>query len=101
MLLLLRQSRGRRVQSRFLGALCNCETRLNCIVYPPPPADRMLDMGFSDDVKKVVDAIPSLSAFARGESVEKTVQTLLFSATLPDWVKVCVLVRRISQCLSV
>ena len=52
-------------------------------------ADRMLDMGFSDDVAKVVDALPSLAAYARGDTKEKAVQTLLFSATLPDWIKVC------------
>lgn len=35
-------------------------------------ADRMLDMGFIDDVEKILKAIP------------KTRQTLLFSATMPD-----------------
>jgi hypothetical protein len=52
-------------------------------------ADRMLDMGFQDDVQKIVDAVPSLAAFSKGESKTKDVQTLLFSATLPAWIKVC------------
>lgn len=35
-------------------------------------ADRMLDMGFSDDIMKIVDCLP------------KKRQTILFSATMPD-----------------
>ena len=50
-------------------------------------ADRMLDMGFQEDVQKVVDCLPSLGAFSRKERTDKDVQTLLFSATIPAWVK--------------
>lgn len=39
--------------------------------------DEMLNMGFVDDVEKILNANPDKSA----------VQTLLFSATLPPWVK--------------
>ena len=41
-------------------------------------ADQMLDMGFEEEIQKVVDAIPRTG--------ERTLQTLLFSATLPSWV---------------
>ncbi len=36
-----------------------------------------------------VDAVPSLAEYSRGTATEKTVQTLLFSATLPAWIQVC------------
>jgi ATP-dependent RNA helicase RhlE len=38
-------------------------------------ADRMLDMGFSDDINKIIGAIPAKR------------QTLLFSATMPDKIR--------------
>ena len=44
-------------------------------------ADRMLDMGFWPDVRRIVASIPS-----RHGSEESNRQTLLFSATIPDWV---------------
>jgi superfamily II DNA/RNA helicase len=61
-------------------------------------ADRMLDMGFAEDVQKIIDAIPAMRTFsgadggaaggagaaARGA---KGVQTVLFSATIPPWVR--------------
>ena len=45
-------------------------------------ADRMLDMGFWPDVRRIVAALPG------GKKPEGTTQrqTLLFSATIPDWV---------------
>lgn len=43
--------------------------------------DRMLDMGFSADVEKILSSL---------YEAENKPQTLLFSATLPDWVnKIC------------
>ena len=42
-------------------------------------ADRMLDMGFWPDVRRIVAALPASREEARR-------QTLLFSATIPDWV---------------
>ena len=42
-------------------------------------ADRMLDMGFWPDVRRIVAALPASRETARR-------QTLLFSATIPDWV---------------
>ncbi|MFL5746376.1 MAG: DEAD/DEAH box helicase [Niastella sp.] len=44
-------------------------------------ADRMLDMGFSDDINKIINAIPAKR------------QTLMFSATMPD--KIRLLARKI------
>jgi len=46
-------------------------------------ADRMLDMGFQDDINKIINALPAKR------------QTLLFSATMPD--KIRQLARRILQ----
>lgn len=40
-------------------------------------ADEMLNMGFVDDVEKILGCVEDVSL----------VQTLLFSATMPDWVK--------------
>lgn len=40
-------------------------------------ADEMLNMGFVDDVERILGHVEDVS----------TVQTLLFSATMPDWVK--------------
>lgn len=47
-------------------------------------ADQMLDMGFKDEMDKVFDAI-NRGREASGNST--ALQTLLFSATLPAWVK--------------
>ncbi len=44
-------------------------------------ADRMLDMGFWPDVRRIVSALPE-----RPESEGCRRQTLLLSATIPDWV---------------
>ena len=41
-------------------------------------ADQMLDMGFQEEIQKVVDAIHNVPG--------RELQTLLFSATLPSWV---------------
>ncbi len=43
-------------------------------------ADRMLDMGFWPDVRRIVASLPDLKAEGRQR------QTLLFSATIPDFV---------------
>ena len=40
-------------------------------------ADTMLDMGFDEQVEVILDAIPA--------ERKPTIQTLLFSATIPDW----------------
>lgn len=48
-------------------------SRVSCFVLDE--ADRMLDMGFSDDIMKIVSHLPSQR------------QTLLFSATMPDGIK--------------
>lgn len=51
-------------------------------------ADRMLDMGFSEDVEKVVDyAIKSGGEVTSTRIVPDRIQVLLFSATIPSWVK--------------
>ena len=42
-------------------------------------ADRMMDMGFWPDVRKIVSGLPS-----RGTSLGRLRQTLLFSATMPE-----------------
>jgi ATP-dependent RNA helicase DDX21 len=47
----------------------------------------MLDMGFADDVQKVLDAIPAMKSFKEKKSEKKAVQTIMFSATVPAWVK--------------
>ena len=51
-------------------------------------ADRMLDMGFSEDVEKVVDyAIKSGGETTSPRIVPDRIQVLLFSATIPSWVR--------------
>lgn len=45
-------------------------------------ADRMLDMGFQPDIDKIFNAY-----YNKEESSNKNAQILLFSATIPDWVK--------------
>lgn len=41
-------------------------------------ADEMLDMGFSDDIEKILRSVPKTT---------QKYQVLLFSATIPPWVK--------------
>ena len=52
-------------------------------------ADRMLDMGFNEDVERVVDyAIKSGGEVTSSTRiVPDRIQVLLFSATIPSWVK--------------
>ena len=51
-------------------------------------ADRMLDMGFNEDVEKVVDyAIKSGGEVTGPRIVPDRIQVLLFSATIPSWVR--------------
>lgn len=51
-------------------------------------ADRMLDMGFSEDVQRIMEAIPAMKAFKEsGGHGKKGLQTILFSATVPTWVR--------------
>ena len=47
-------------------------------------ADRMLDMGFSDDIEKVIEELYSQQE--THDVKEKKFQTVLFSATIPRWV---------------
>jgi ATP-dependent RNA helicase DDX21 len=55
--------------------------------------DEMLNMGFVDDVEKILNAgnnstsSSSGAAGAEGEEKKPLLQTLLFSATMPAWVK--------------
>ncbi|RYY35466.1 DEAD/DEAH box helicase, partial [archaeon] len=49
-------------------------------------ADRMLDMGFAEDVQKILDAVPGMRDFVERKTTEKQIQTVLFSATIPSWV---------------
>ncbi len=58
---------------RLLDLMQQGVVRLNTVeVFVLDEADRMLDMGFIHDVKKIIAALPSKR------------QTLLFSATMPD-----------------
>ena len=51
-------------------------------------ADRMLDMGFSEDVEKVVDyCVKSGGETSGTRLVPDRIQVLLFSATIPSWVR--------------
>jgi ATP-dependent RNA helicase RhlE len=48
-------------------------------------ADRMMDMGFWPDVRRIITALPGGAAAAPSSPQSKAVrQTLLFSATIPD-----------------
>lgn len=47
-------------------------------------ADRMLDMGFSEDIEKVIEELYSQQD--THDVKEKKFQTVLFSATIPRWV---------------
>jgi ATP-dependent RNA helicase DDX21 len=52
-------------------------------------ADRMLDMGFKDDVEKILDAVPGMSQAPNAPQLpegQMKPQTVLFSATVPEWV---------------
>jgi ATP-dependent RNA helicase DDX21 len=51
-------------------------------------ADQMLDMGFTDEISSIFDALnePSASGVADSSLSSKTKQVLLFSATMPKWV---------------
>lgn len=46
-------------------------------------ADKMLEMGFKEEIEKILAAV----GFNENEEKGKHPQTLLFSATVPDWVK--------------
>lgn len=50
-------------------------------------ADQMLDMGFKDEMQKVFDGITDARENGRNADQLPRLQTLLFSATLPSWVK--------------
>ena len=65
-----------RLLDHMRGDVPNFE-RLGALVLDE--ADRMLDMGFWPDVRKIVSALPS-----RGTSLGRLRQTLLFSATMPE-----------------
>jgi len=54
---------------------------LQCIILDE--ADRMLDMGFQEDVEKIFEYIHG----TKGEAKADSPQCLLFSATFPIWVK--------------
>lgn len=52
-------------------------------------ADQMLDMGFADDMETILENVPAFSSIkSGGKKTDTSVQTLLFSATIPSWVKV-------------
>ena len=51
-------------------------------------ADRMLDMGFNEDVEKVVDyCVKSGGEVSGARKLPDRIQVLLFSATIPAWVR--------------
>ena len=54
---------------------------LQCVVLDE--ADRMLDLGFQDDVEKIFEYMHS----KKDEAIKNVPQCLLFSATFPSWVK--------------
>eukprot|EP01025_Chloroclados_australasicus_P026650 TRINITY_DN2646_c0_g1_i2.p1 TRINITY_DN2646_c0_g1~~TRINITY_DN2646_c0_g1_i2.p1 ORF type:complete len:470 (+),score=53.79 TRINITY_DN2646_c0_g1_i2:761-2170(+) len=62
---------------RTIDLLERRELRLHNIRYSIlDEADMMLDMGFQDDVERIIKECPSVGR-----------QTLLFSATMPQWIK--------------
>lgn len=65
-----------RLLDHMRGAAPNFK-RLGALVLDE--ADRMMDMGFWPDVRKIVSGLPS-----RGTSLGRLRQTLLFSATMPE-----------------
>lgn len=67
---------GRVMDHLDRGSL-NDFSELKCLVLDE--ADRMLDMGFKEDVDWILDCVH--------ETVVEQPQFLLFSATVPDWVK--------------
>eukprot|EP00939_MAST-03C_sp_MAST-3C-sp1_P000501 g501.t1 len=52
-------------------------------------ADRMLDMGFQEDMDKVFGAVKASGGSVAGgeQPLVRKIQTLLFSATIPSWVQ--------------
>jgi ATP-dependent RNA helicase DDX21 len=89
---------------RILDLLNGGSLRLGDVVMAVlDEADRMLDMGFADDVQKIFDAVPGMAIKAAAASgsgagagsssssaaagASSGLQTVLFSATLPGWVK--------------
>ncbi len=62
---------GRMISHLNMGYVKTSE--VDCLILDE--ADRMLDMGFYDDIVKIIDQIP------------KKRQTLLFSATMPDKIR--------------
>ncbi|KAL5105522.1 hypothetical protein TcWFU_006904 [Taenia crassiceps] len=63
---------------RIIDLMSNSHLQLDAIRYVVlDEVDRMLDMGFSADVEKILSQV---------YESEKKPQTLLFSATLPQWV---------------
>ncbi|KAK8801904.1 hypothetical protein WA158_006299 [Blastocystis sp. Blastoise] len=50
-------------------------------------ADRMLDMGFQEDVEKVIKACNGTGETENKRIVPEKIQVLLFSATIPSWIR--------------
>ena len=66
---------------RLLDLASNGLARLRDIEYLVlDEADEMLDQGFAKDVEKIISMCPAFSSSARR-------QTVLASATMPDWVQ--------------
>ena len=42
-------------------------------------ADQMLQLGFDEDIEKII-------RYIRNDKEEEPIQTVLFSATFPDWI---------------
>ena len=77
---------------RVMDLMNQGSLRLDDVMYVIlDEADRMLDMGFADDVQKILSGVPSLSAYSQavgqGKDVKKSTQVLLYSATIAPWVK--------------
>ncbi|CAB40015.1 Pre-mRNA-splicing ATP-dependent RNA helicase prp28 [Schizosaccharomyces pombe] len=88
-------SQGAHIVVATPGRLLDClERRLfvlsQCTYVVMDEADRMLDMGFEDDVNKILSSLPSSNASEKDGSILATAnssssrrQTIMFSATLP------------------